>query len=62
MNRHAIVSDKLANKFRTEKETPYTRFIAAEGLDLINGNYVPCLNEVKLKPWARRGAVAVRCS
>jgi len=59
MNRHAIVSDKLANKFRTEKETPYTRFIAAEGLDLINGNYVPCLNEVKLKPWARRGGSAV---
>ena len=55
MNREAIVSDKLAAKFKTEKETPYSRFISSEGLDLINGNYVPSLHQVELKPWARRG-------
>ncbi|MBT6191196.1 MAG: ethanolamine ammonia lyase-activating protein [Tateyamaria sp.] len=59
MNGQAIVSDQLAAKFKTEKETPYTRFIASEGLDLINGNYVPSLHEVELKPWARRGGSAV---
>ncbi|NKB27320.1 MAG: ethanolamine ammonia lyase-activating protein [Rhodobacteraceae bacterium] len=59
MTKHAVVSDKMADKFRTEKETPYTRFLAAEGLELINGNYVPSLHEVALKPWARRGGNAV---
>ena len=34
MTNTAIVSDKLADKFRTEKETPYTHFIASEGLDI----------------------------
>jgi hypothetical protein len=37
MIKNAIVSDKLADKFRTEKETTYTRFIANEGLDIVNG-------------------------
>jgi len=59
MKTGAVVSDTLAAKFRAEKETPYTRFIAAEGLDIINGNYVPSLHEVALKPWARRGGSAV---
>jgi oxalate decarboxylase/phosphoglucose isomerase-like protein (cupin superfamily) len=55
----AIVSDALAAKFFTEKETPYTRFVAAEGLNIISGLYVPSLHEVELKPWARRGGNAV---
>ena len=59
MNTRAVVSDKLAAKFRTEKETPYTRFIEGEGLDIVNGNYVPSLHEIELKPWARRGGSAV---
>lgn len=59
MNTRTVVSDKLADKFRTEKETPYTRFIAAEGLEIRNGNYVPSLHEIDLKPWARRGGNAV---
>ena len=33
--RDAIVSDELANKFATEKETPYTRWVKGEGLDII---------------------------
>ena len=50
-----MVSDQLVAKFKgTEKETPYTRFIASEGgLDIVNGNYVPSLHEIELKPWAR---------
>lgn len=59
MTRAAMVSEKLAEKFKTEKETPYTRFIAAEGLDIIDGLYVPSLHDVALKPWARRGGNAV---
>lgn len=55
----AIISQKLAEKFRTEKETPYTRWVAAEGLDIIDGIYVPDLNTVDLKPWSRRGGHAV---
>ena len=59
MVKHAIVSDALADKFRTEKETPYTRFIAAEGLEILSGLYVPSLHDVPLRPWARRGGDAV---
>jgi len=55
MVKQALVSDTFAEKFRTEKETPYTRFIAAEGLDIINGLYVRSQHGVTLKPWARRG-------
>src|SRR5690606_24336704 len=54
-----IVSESMAAKFQTEKETPYTRFIASEGLEIRNGNYVRSLHEIELKPWARRGGNAV---
>jgi oxalate decarboxylase/phosphoglucose isomerase-like protein (cupin superfamily) len=53
--KNAIVSDELAKKFATEKETPYTRFIRGEGLDIIGAHYVPSLHTVELRPWARRG-------
>ncbi len=59
MDGRALVSEDLAAKFKTEKETPYTRFIASEGLEIRNGNYVPSLHEIELKPWARRGGKAV---
>jgi hypothetical protein len=38
--KNALVSDELANKFKTEKETPYTRWVKAEGLDIIPSFYV----------------------
>ncbi len=59
MAKNAIVSDELAKKFATEKETPYTRWVAAEGLDIIGAHYVPNLHHVELKPWARRGGAGV---
>src|SRR5262249_61744150 len=51
----AIVSEELAKKFATEKDTPYTRWVRAEGLDIISAHYVPSLHTVELKPWVRRG-------
>ncbi|MBX2835514.1 MAG: cupin domain-containing protein [Gammaproteobacteria bacterium] len=59
MIKQALVSEKLVEKFKTEIETPYTRFIAGEGLEIIDGIYVKNLNDVELKPWARRGGNAV---
>lgn len=59
MNKDAIVSQEIANKFAKEKETPYTRWVKAEGLDIIDGTYVPDLNDVDLKPWARRNGQGV---
>ena len=59
MAKDAIVSEQLAQKFATEKETPYTRWVASEGLDIISGHFVQNLNTVELKPWARRGGNAV---
>ncbi|MDQ6680176.1 MAG: cupin domain-containing protein [Pseudomonadota bacterium] len=57
--KNALVSDAIAKKFETEKSTPYTRWIAEEGLDIIDAMYVPNLHEVELKPWARRGGRGV---
>ena len=44
MSKNALVSEDLAQKFATEKETPYTRWVKAEGLDIISAHYVPSLN------------------
>ena len=55
----ALVSEAIAKKFETEKATPYTRWIAEEGLDIIDAMYVPNLHAVELKPWARRGGKGV---
>ncbi len=38
--KNAVVSEELASKFKTEKETPYTRWVKAEGLDIIPSFYV----------------------
>ena len=54
MAKDAIVSDELAQKFATEKDTPYLRWVRGEGLDIIPSNYVPSLHTVELKPWTRR--------
>jgi hypothetical protein len=54
VSKTAIVSDELARKFATEKETPYTRWVRDDGLDIIAAHYVPNLHTVELKPWARR--------
>jgi oxalate decarboxylase/phosphoglucose isomerase-like protein (cupin superfamily) len=57
--KNALVSDAIAKKFETEKETPYTRWVKAEGLDILDAMYVPNLHTVELKPWARRGGRGV---
>ena len=59
MAKEAVVSEELAKKFATEKETPYTRWVRSEGLDIISSFYVPDLHIVELKPWARRGGKGV---
>ena len=59
MTKQAIVSDDMAKKFAKEKETPYTRWVRNEGLDIIDGVYVPDLHAVELKPWPRRNGRAV---
>src|SRR5215467_2195532 len=59
MAKTAIVSEELAKKFATEKDTPYTRWVRAEGLDIISAHYVPSLHTVELKPWVRRGGKGV---
>ena len=59
MAKDEIVSNELAQKFATEKDTPYLRFVRGEGLDIISAHYVRNLRTVELKPWARRGGNAV---
>ena len=59
MAKNAIVSDDLAQKFATEKDTPYLRWVRDEGLDIISAHYIRNLRTVELKPWARRGGMGV---
>ncbi|TBL81224.1 cupin domain-containing protein [Paenibacillus thalictri] len=53
------VSEELAKKFATEKESAYTRWVRNEGLDIIGAHYIYDLHTVELKPWARRGGNGV---
>jgi hypothetical protein len=55
----ALASEELASKFKTEKDTPYLRFVRGEGLDILSAHYVSNLRAVELKPWARRGGSGV---
>jgi oxalate decarboxylase/phosphoglucose isomerase-like protein (cupin superfamily) len=55
----AIVSEEMAKKFASEKDTPYLAWIRSEGLDIINALYVKNLHTVELKPWARREGFGV---
>jgi oxalate decarboxylase/phosphoglucose isomerase-like protein (cupin superfamily) len=59
MSEKAIVSDEMAKKFETEKDTPYERWVRSEGLDIIPAHYVRNLRTVDLKPWASRGGKGV---
>ena len=43
MAKDAVVSEELAKKFATEKDTPYLRWVRGEGLDIIGAHYVPNL-------------------
>ena len=52
MAKDVVVSQEMAEKFKTEKDTPYLRFVRSEGLDIISAQYVPDLRTVELKPWA----------
>jgi oxalate decarboxylase/phosphoglucose isomerase-like protein (cupin superfamily) len=55
----AKVSEEMAKKFATEKETPYTRWVKSEGLEIDSAIYQPNLHTIELKPWARRGGKGV---
>lgn len=55
----ALVSEAMAKNFATEKETPYTRWIAQEGLEILDAMYIPDLHMVPLRTWARRGGRGV---
>jgi oxalate decarboxylase/phosphoglucose isomerase-like protein (cupin superfamily) len=57
--KNALVSDKLAKNFAREKDSPYVRWVAGEGLDIISAHYIDDLNTVELKPWERRGGRGV---
>ncbi|WAH35612.1 cupin domain-containing protein [Alicyclobacillus dauci] len=53
------VSEDLAKRFATEKNSKYQDWVRAEGLDIIAGHYVPNLHHVEVKPWPRRGGAGV---
>ena len=54
MAKNAVVSEELASKFATERDTPYLRWVRNEGLDIISAHYVPNLEIRNEVPWIRR--------
>jgi hypothetical protein len=42
MSKIATVSENLAKKFATEKDTPYLRWVRGEGLDVIGAQSPIC--------------------
>jgi oxalate decarboxylase/phosphoglucose isomerase-like protein (cupin superfamily) len=61
MAKDTLVSEDFAKKFITERDsdTPYQRWVRAEGLEIISALYVPDLRTVDVKPWPRRGGKGV---
>ena len=59
MAKDALVPEDMAKKFATEKDSPYSRWVHDEGLDIVSAHYIPDLNTVELKPWERRGGSGV---
>ena len=59
MSNTANLMEGLKQKFASEGDKPYIRFIRDEGLEILSAEYVRDLQAVKLKPWARRGGKAV---
>ncbi|MDA1185835.1 MAG: cupin domain-containing protein, partial [Acidobacteria bacterium] len=59
MSAQAVVSEDLARKFAAEKDTPYTRWVRDEGLEIVSALHVPDLHTIDLKPWPRRGGRGV---
>ena len=51
----AVGSDDLASMFAAEQDTPYARWVRAEGLEILSSCHVPDLHAVELSPWPRRG-------
>ena len=41
MAKDALASEDLARKFAAEKDTPYTRWVRSEGLDIISSSTCP---------------------
>ena len=44
MAKDLTVSQEMAEKFKTEKDTPYLRFVRQDGLDIISAQYVHLSN------------------
>lgn len=53
------VSEEMAKRFATEKDTPYARWVASEGLAIESAMHQPDLHTIELRPWASRGGRAV---
>ena len=55
----AQVSEEMAKKFATEKETPYTMWVKDQGLEIQSAIYQLDLHAVALKDWPARGGKGV---
>ncbi|HET9577391.1 MAG TPA: cupin domain-containing protein, partial [Usitatibacter sp.] len=55
----AKVSEEMAKKFATEKETPYTRWVKSQGLEIGSAIYQQDLHAIELKDWPARGGRGV---
>lgn len=57
----AIVSEDLAKKFATEKDSPYEKWVRGEGLDIVSAHYIANLRHGRASS-PGRAAAARACS
>ena len=51
---------KISTNSITEKGSSYKRWIASEGIPIIEGFFIKDIREVPLEPWKRTGGLATR--
>jgi hypothetical protein len=51
---------KISTNTITEKGSSYKKWIASEGIPIIEGFFIKDIREVPLEPWKRTGGLAAR--
>src|SRR5215510_14004951 len=51
---------KISTTSITEKGSSYKRWVASEGIPIIEGFFIEDINKVPLEPWKRTGGLAAR--
>ena len=48
-------SEEMVARFKAETYSAYREWVLQEGLEIVDGHYIPNLKTMQLRPWKRRG-------